>query len=68
MMLKISSTKLAEPKKDGVGVGVDSRAGRDRSKLDESGISDVEIPGGKVRDNEVRKKNSKNVYEVRKFV
>ena len=68
-MLKTSSIKLAEPKKGIVGVGGDSRAKRDGSKIvDESGMDDVKIDGGKVRDKKVRKyrKTSKNLSNSKK--
>ena len=52
-MLKLlgSIESLTQPGKGNFGVGVDSRAGRDRSELDGS-----EVDGDEVRDNEVGKK------------
>ena len=60
-MLKTSgSTKSAtQPGEGGVGVGGNSRAERDGSRLDESRIDDGEVDGGEVRDNEVGKKVQK---------
>ena len=55
-MLKTSSTKLVELKKGVVEVGGENRASRGRGGLDGSGMDDVEVDGGKVRDNEVGKK------------
>ena len=55
-MLQILSIKSAEPRKGVVGVDSDSTARRDRGGLDESGMDDVEVDGGKVEDNEVGKK------------
>ena len=70
-MLKTLSTKSAEPRKGVVGVSGDSKAGCDGSKLDESGMDDVEVDGNKVRDNEVGKKGqnsskSKNLSKSKK--
>ena len=58
-MLKTSSTELAKSRKSGTRVGGDSKVKCDRSGLDKSEINDVEVDGGKIRDNEVRKKNRK---------
>ena len=44
--------KIAEPRKSGVGVGGDSRAGHDGSKLQKRRIDDNEVDGNEV-DNEV---------------
>ena len=71
-MLKTSSIKSAEPKKGIVGVGGDSKAGRDGNKIvNESGMDDVEVGGGEVRDDKVRKKGqktSKNLSKSKKTV
>ena len=45
------SKSLTQPKKGGVGVGDDNKAGRDGSVVDKS-----EVDGGEVEDHEVRKK------------
>ena len=58
-ILKALSTESAEPRKDGVGVGGDSKAGRDKSEIDRSGMDDVEVDGGEVGDDEVEKKGRK---------
>ena len=42
--------KTAEPRKDGVRVGSDGRAGRDGSKLDKKKIDDNEVNGNEVDD------------------
>ena len=47
-MLKTSSTESAEPKKGVVGVSGGSRAGRNRGRLDRSGINNIEFDDGKV--------------------
>ena len=47
-MLKTLSTKSAELKKSRDKVGGDSRAGYGRSKIDESGMENVEVDSGKV--------------------
>ena len=59
-MLKIlgSIESLTWPEDGIVGVGSDSRVGRDGSKLDGSEINDVKIDGGKIG-NEVEKKGQK---------
>ena len=59
-MLKIlgSTESLTQPKEDIVGIGSDSKARRDESKLDKSEINDSEVDGSKVG-NEVRKKGQK---------
>ena len=69
-MLKTSNTKSAKPKKAGAGVGSNSKA---RRKLDKSGIDDVEVDGGEVRDNEIGKKSrkmfkSKNLFKSKKTI
>ena len=56
LMLKTSSTELAEPRKGVVKVGGDSKAGHDGDEFDESEMNNVEVDGGKVRDDEVGKK------------
>ena len=78
IMLKISSTKLAKPRKGGVGVGDDSKARRDgskldRSKLDRSKIDGIEVDRGEIRENKVEKKvqkmsKSKNLSKSKKTV
>ena len=65
-MLKTSSTKSAELRKGGVGVDGNSRAGRDR-------MDNLEIDGGKIKDDEVGKKGrktfkSKNLSKSKKMV
>ena len=55
-MLKTSSTKSAEPRKGGVGVGGDSRAGRGQSETDRSRMDNVEVDGGEVEVDKVGKK------------
>ena len=65
-MLKTLSTKLAEPRKGVVGVGGGSRAGRDRGKLDGSGIDDAEFDSSEVGDDEVVKK-SQNLSKSKKM-
>ena len=72
-MLKISSTKLAKPRKAKVGVGGDSRTWHSRSEVDESGIDNVEVDGGEVEVDEVEKKvqklsKSKNLFKSKKTV
>ena len=72
-MLKTLSTESAEPRKSGIGVGSDSKAGYDRKKLDRSEVYDDEVDGGKVKDNEVEKKGqnlfkSKNLSKSKKTV
>ena len=52
-MLKISSTKSAEPRKGVVRIAGGSRARRDRDRLDGSEINNVEVDGNKI---EVEKK------------
>ena len=49
--------KTSEPRKDGDGVGGDSKAGRDR--IDRSGIDDIEVDGSEVEVDEVGKKGRK---------
>ena len=46
--------KIAKPRKDGDGVGGNSRAGRGRSKMD-----NVEVDGGELEVDEIRKKAQK---------
>ena len=72
-MLKISSTKSAELRKGGIGIGGDSRAGRGGSEIDRSEIDDVKIDGGEVEVDEVGKKvqkssKSKNSSKSKKTV
>ena len=62
-MLKTSSIKSTESRKGVVGVGSDSKAGRDGIKIvDGSGMDDVEVDESEVGNKEVRKdrKTSKN--------
>ena len=66
-MLKTSNTKSAEPRKGGAGVGSDSRAGRDGSEIDRSGMDNVKVDGGEVGDNEVGKKGRKT-FKSKKMV
>ena len=70
-MLKTSSTKSAEPRKGVVGGGSDSGARRDRGELDRSGMDNIEVDCGKVRDDEIGKKGrktSKNLSKSKKMV
>ena len=53
--MKTLNTESAEPKKGIVRVGDDSRAKRDRYKLDGSEINDGEIDGGKVGRDKIKK-------------
>ena len=55
-MLKTLSTKLAELRKGEVGVGGDSRAGRNWSKIDGSEMDDIEVDVGEVKVDEIGKK------------
>ena len=56
LIISASTESLTQSGKVVVGVGGDSRTGRDGSKLDGSEIDDSEIGGGKV-DDEVGKKS-----------
>ena len=72
-MLKTSGSKSSKPRKGKVGVGGDSRAGRGWSKIDKSGMNDVEVDGGEVEVDEVGKKvqklsKSKNLSKSKKTV
>ena len=65
--------KPAKPKKGGVGVGGDSRAGHGRSKVDRSEIDNVEGDGNEFEVDEVGKKGrkmskSKNLSKFKKTV
>ena len=51
--------KTAEPRKGGVGVANNSRAGHGRSKIDGSGMDNIEVDGGKIEVDEVGKKGWK---------
>ena len=62
-MLKISSTKSAKCRKGVVEVGCDSRARQNRGELDGSGINNVEVDGGEVKDNKVEKKDRKKTLK-----
>ena len=44
-----------------VGVGIDSKAGRDKGELDGSGMDNVEVDGNEVGNNEVGKKDQKEI-------
>ena len=71
--MKTSSIKSAKTKKGGAGVDDNSRARRDRNKLDGSEIDDVEVDGNKVGNDEVEKKGqktskSKNLSKSKKRV
>ena len=72
-MLKTLNTKSAKPRKGGVGVGDDSKARRNESEIDKNEMDDVEVDSGKVRDDEVEKKDrktskSKNLFKSNKTV
>ena len=72
-MLKTLSTKSVEPRKSEVGVGGDSRARRDGSEIDRSGMDDIEVDSGEVGDDKVVKKDrktskSKNLFKSKKMV
>ena len=72
-MLKTSSTKSVEPRKGGVRVGGDNKAGYDENELDKSGMDNVEVDDSKVGDNEFRKKGqktfkSKNLSKSKKTI
>ena len=65
--------KTAEPRKDRVGVGDGSRAGRSESEINGNGIDDVEIHSGEIKVDEVEKKGrkmskSKNLSKSKKTV
>ena len=65
--------KIAKPKKGGVGVDVDSRAGCSGSKIDGCEIDNVEVDGNEVEVDEVGKKGrkttkSKNLSKSKKTV
>ena len=65
--------KTAELRKDRVGIGGDSRAGRGGSEIDGSRIDDVEVDRGKVEVDKVEKKvqklsRSKNSSKSKKTV
>ena len=59
--------KIAEPRKGKVGVGDDSKARRSHSKIDGSGIDDVEVDGSEVELDEVGK-NGQKTSKSKKFV
>ena len=72
-MLKTLSTKSAKDSKGRIGVGGDSRAGRDRSEIDGSGMDNIEVNGSEVEVDEVGKKGrkmfkSKNLSKSQKTV
>ena len=58
-ILKTSSTKSAKPRKSKIGVGSDSKARCDRSKINKNRKNNVEVDGGEVGDDEVGKKGQK---------
>ena len=65
--------KTAEPKKGGDGAGGDIRTRHDGSKIDGSGMDDVEVDGGEVEVEKVGKKaqnlsKSKNFSKSKKMV
>ena len=68
-MLKISKSikSSAQPREGGIGIGDDSRVGRNsRYKFDRSEIDSVEVNGGKFKDNEVGKKVQK-IFKSKKL-
>ena len=71
-MLKTSSIESAELRKGLVGVGGDNRARCDGNKIvDRSGMDNVEVDSGEIRDNEVGRKGwktSKNFSKSKKTV
>ena len=65
--------KIAELRKGGDEVGGDIKAGRGGSKIDRSGIDDVEIDGNEIEVDEIEKKDqktskSKNLSKSKKTV
>ena len=74
LMLKTLSTESAEPRKGGVKVSSDSRAGRVGSEIDDGKkIDGSEVDDGEIGDNEVGKKvqktsKSKNLSKSKKMV
>ena len=58
-MLKTLDTKSAKPRKGRVRVDGDSRARRNGSQLNQSGIDNIKVNGDEVEDNKVRKKDQK---------
>ena len=66
-MLKTLGTESAEPRKGGVGVVGNSRAGRSRSGIDGSRMNDVKVDGGEVEVDEVGKK-VQNLSKFKKTV
>ena len=74
MLKTLGSTEpKTRPSEGGVKVGRSSKFGRDGSgsELDESGIDNVEVDGGKVGDDETGKKGrqkSKNLSKSKKMV
>ena len=72
-MLKTLSIKLTKLRKGGVGVSSDSRARRSQSKIDGSGMDDVEVDSNEVEVDEFGKKvqklsKSKNLSKPKKTV
>ena len=66
-MLKTSSIESAEPRKSGVKVGGNGRAGRGRSEIDGSRMDNVEVDGGEVEVDEVGKK-VQNLSKSKKMI
>ena len=65
--------KTTEPRKGKDGIGGDSRAGRGASKIDRSGMDDIEVDGGEVEVDGVGQKGrkmskSKNLSESKKSI
>ena len=70
-MLKTSSIKLAKPRKGGDGVDGDNKAGCGGSKINESGMNNIEIDSGEVDVDEIEKKVqklSKNLFKSKKMI
>ena len=65
-ILKTSSTKLAELRKDVVGVVGDSKTRCNRDEFNRNMINDAKVNGGKVRDDEVEKKSQKTLKNLSK--
>ena len=58
-MLKTLNTKSAKPRKSGVRVNGNRKAGHNGNKLDGSGMDNIEVDSGKIEDNKVEKKGQK---------
>ena len=65
--MKTLSTGSTEPRKDGVEIGGDSKARRDRKKYDRCEIDGDEVDDGKIGDDEVGKKGQ-NLFKFKKTV